>query len=119
MHPPVRNSIRAAIGRPFFFMKTGTFRAADRRSYMGFRFLNGLSIPTRNIKNSTSAEKEVTRTGIDYQKGVAGALPGEQQSPGLLYLDWFDSRTAKKKSHPFGWLSFLVNYATWDTNTMP
>ena len=31
------------------------------------------------------------RPGMDENKGIAGALPGDQQSTGLLDLEWFDS----------------------------
>ena len=40
---------------------------------------------------------DVTRTGIDYQKGVAGVLPGEQHPTGVLHLNRFDSRRESKK----------------------
>ncbi len=32
-------------------------------------------------------------TGIDLINVSPGPFPGEQQSPGLLHLEWFDSRT--------------------------
>jgi hypothetical protein len=41
------------------------------------------------------------RPGMGENKGVAGALPGEQQSPGLLHLDLqiCQSCFSKKKKH--------------------
>ena len=49
---------------------------------------NGLRFERKGIyhgQKNTYVKEEATRTEIDYQKGVAGALPGEQQSTGLLY----------------------------------
>ena len=38
-------------------------------------------------------------TGIDLFNVWPGPLPGQQQSTGLLHLDMFDSRSAKKENH--------------------
>ena len=80
-------------------------------------------VHTNSISASKIAEKENrvfltvksvmnTRYGTDdrtrFNHCVAGALPRQQQSPGLLHLDGFESRCLirTKKERPFG-LSFL------------
>ena len=47
------------------------------------------------------------RPGMGENKGVAGALPGEQQSPGLVHLDLqiCQSCFSKKKTHT-DWCAF-------------
>ena len=50
------------------------------------------------------------RPEMGENKGVAGALPGEQQSTGLLHLDGFESfLPANRKTTPNGVVFFLVD----------
>ena len=50
----------------------------------------------------------VAEAGLDLIKVWPGPLAGQQQSTGLLHLDWFESRSlrSKKKDHPIGWSFF-------------
>ena len=59
---------------------------------------------------------EVTRTGIDYQKGSHQFLNWWQQyATGILHLDRFESLSkANKKHHPNGWRFLLAEDEGFD-----
>ena len=51
----------------------------------------------------------VAEAGLDLIKVWPGPLAGQQQSTGLLHLDWFESRSLRsKKKRPPDWVVFFL-----------